>query len=68
VLYSGIPFITRTFSHAYLTRAPGDANPMHSVLNTFFQTPVIGEEKKRRLRERIDGLFLCAFFLLYLSN
>ena len=31
---------------------------MHSVLNTFFQTPVSGEEKKKRLRERVAGLFL----------
>ncbi|KAI0266318.1 hypothetical protein BGY98DRAFT_1191446 [Russula aff. rugulosa BPL654] len=52
-LYGGIPFITRTFSHACPTRAPGDANRMHSVLNTFFQTPVSGEEKKKRLRERV---------------
>jgi RNA exonuclease 1 len=28
---------------------------MHSVLNTFFQAPVSGEEKKRRLQERIAG-------------
>ena len=56
-LYGGIPFITRTFSHACPTRAPGDGNRMHSVLNTFFQTPVSGEEKKRRLQERVAGLF-----------
>ena len=31
---------------------------MHSVLNTFFQAPVSGEEKKRRLQERIAGLSL----------
>jgi RNA exonuclease 1 len=37
------------------TRAPGDANRMHSVLNTFFQAPVSGEEKKRRLIERVTG-------------
>jgi RNA exonuclease 1 len=54
-LYGGIPFIARTFSHACPTRAPGDANRMHSVLNTFFQAPVSGEEKKRRLQERIAG-------------
>ncbi|KAI9508061.1 hypothetical protein F5148DRAFT_1284472 [Russula earlei] len=52
-LYGGIPFIARTFSHACPTRAPGDAFRMHSVLNTFFQAPVSGEEKKRRLQERI---------------
>ncbi|KAF8259317.1 ribonuclease H-like domain-containing protein [Lactarius quietus] len=27
---------------------------MHSVLNTFFQAPVSGEEKKRRIQERIS--------------
>ncbi|KAF8496216.1 hypothetical protein F5888DRAFT_1706478 [Russula emetica] len=52
-LYGGIPFIARTFSHGCPTRAPGDANRMHSVLNTFFQAPVSGEEKKRRLLERV---------------
>ncbi|KAH9958157.1 hypothetical protein BC827DRAFT_1362457 [Russula dissimulans] len=52
-LYGGIPFIARTFSHACPTRAPGDSFRMHSVLNTFFQAPVTGEEKKRRLQERI---------------
>jgi len=31
---------------------------MHSVLNTFFQAPVSGEEKKRPLRERIADLYL----------
>jgi RNA exonuclease 1 len=54
-LYGGVPFITRTFSHACPTRAPGDATRMHSVLNTFFQTPVSGEEKKRRIQERVSG-------------
>ncbi|KAI0286382.1 hypothetical protein BC826DRAFT_1049111, partial [Russula brevipes] len=54
-LCGGIPFIARTFSHACPTRAPGDANRMHSVLNTFFQTPVSGEEKKRRLQGRIEA-------------
>ena len=66
-LYRGIPFITRTFSHACPTRAPGDANRMHSVLNTFFQDPFSGQEKKRRLRERITGLFLCIVFALSLE-
>jgi hypothetical protein len=38
---------------------------MHSVLNTFFQTPVSGEEKKRRLQGRIEGPFLlCILFLM----
>ncbi|KAN0141760.1 hypothetical protein V8E53_000222 [Lactarius tabidus] len=54
-LYGGVPFITRTFSHACPTRAPGDATHMHSVLNTFFQTPVSGEEKKRRIQERVSA-------------
>jgi RNA exonuclease 1 len=44
------------FSHAYPTRTLGDANRMYSILNTFFQAPVSGEEKKRRLQERIAGL------------
>ncbi|KAI0248416.1 hypothetical protein BJV78DRAFT_799137 [Lactifluus subvellereus] len=48
VLYGGVPFISRTISHACPIRAPGD-----SVLNTFFQAPGSGEEKKRRLQERI---------------
>lgn len=34
---------------------------MHSVLNTFFQTPVSGEEKKRRIQERISSSSLCIF-------
>jgi RNA exonuclease 1 len=63
-LYGGVPFITRTFSHACPTRAPGDANRMHSVLNTFFQAPVNGEEKKRRLQERIAGPHPLFNFLL----
>ncbi|KAI9434729.1 hypothetical protein H4582DRAFT_1881782 [Lactarius indigo] len=54
-LYGGVPFITSTFSHACPTRAPGDSTRMHSVLNTFFQTPVSGEEKKRRIQERISA-------------
>ncbi|KAN0141724.1 hypothetical protein V8E53_000186 [Lactarius tabidus] len=54
-LYGGVPFITRTFSHACPTRAPGDATRMHSVLNIFFQTPVSGEEKKRRIQERVSA-------------
>ncbi|KAN0141726.1 hypothetical protein V8E53_000188 [Lactarius tabidus] len=53
--YGGVPFITRTFSHAYPTRAPGDATRMHSVLNAFFQTSVSGEEKKRLIQERVSA-------------
>ena len=62
VLYGGIPFITRTFSHTCPTRALGDAIRMHSVLNTFFQTPVSGEEKKRRIQERISGSWFVTIF------
>lgn len=50
---SGLPFIRKTFSHACPTRAPGDQTRMHSVLNAFFQGPVSGEEKKKRLIERV---------------
>ncbi|KAI0697772.1 hypothetical protein BC835DRAFT_1269867 [Cytidiella melzeri] len=51
----GVPFISRTFSHACPTHAPGDQTRMHSVLGSFFQTPVSGEEKKRRLLERVTS-------------
>ena len=64
VLYGGVPFITRTFSHVCPTRAPGDAIRMHAVLNTFFQTPVSGEEKKRRIQERISGSCFVTVFPL----
>jgi RNA exonuclease 1 len=37
---------------------------MHSVLNAFFQAPVSGEEKKRRLQERIAGPYPLFNFLL----
>lgn len=50
---SQLPFMSKTFSHACPTRAPGDQNRMHSVLSTFFQAPVSGEEKKRRIMERV---------------
>ena len=49
----GVPFINSTFTYACPTRAPGDQTRMHSVLNAFFQGPVTGEEKKRRLTERL---------------
>ncbi|CCM00542.1 uncharacterized protein FIBRA_02576 [Fibroporia radiculosa] len=51
----GLSFIGRTFSHACPTRAPGDQTRMHSVLNSFFQGPITGEEKKRRLIERVTS-------------
>ncbi|TFK84802.1 ribonuclease H-like protein [Polyporus arcularius HHB13444] len=49
----GVPFIQSTFTYACPTRAPGDQFRMHSVLNAFFQGPVTGEEKKRRLTDRL---------------
>ncbi|KZV61427.1 hypothetical protein PENSPDRAFT_759442 [Peniophora sp. CONT] len=51
----GVPFISRTFSHALPTRAPGDSTRMHSVLAEFLSAPVTGEEKKRRTLARIQG-------------
>ncbi|KAI0365854.1 hypothetical protein BV20DRAFT_982324 [Pilatotrama ljubarskyi] len=51
----GAPFISSTFTYACPTRAPGDQTRMHSVLNAFFQGPVTGEEKKRRLTERLTS-------------
>ncbi|KAF8907850.1 hypothetical protein CPB84DRAFT_1767719 [Gymnopilus junonius] len=50
-----IPFIASTFSHACPTRAPGDQTRMHSVLSSFFNGPVSGEEKKRRLTQRVQS-------------
>ncbi|KZS92153.1 hypothetical protein SISNIDRAFT_467013 [Sistotremastrum niveocremeum HHB9708] len=47
------PFIS-TFMHALPTIAPGESTKMHSVMNTFFSGPVSGEEKKRRILERIS--------------
>lgn len=49
----GVPFICRTFSHALPTKAPGEATKMHSVLSSFFQGPVSGEEKRKRVIARI---------------
>ena len=51
---ASIPFIASTFSHACPTRAPGDQTRMHSVLSSFFSGPVSGEEKKRRLTQRVQ--------------
>lgn len=48
-----VPFINKTFSHACPTRAPGEQTRMHSTISEFFQLPVTGEEKKRRLEERL---------------
>jgi RNA exonuclease 1 len=47
-----LPFLSR-FMHACPTRAPGDRNRMHSVMSAFVSVPVSGEEKKRRMEERI---------------
>ncbi|KAF5381153.1 hypothetical protein D9757_009449 [Collybiopsis confluens] len=47
-----VPFISSTFSHACPTRAPGDQTKMHSVLSTFFNLPISGAEKKRRIEEK----------------
>ncbi|KAF8971279.1 hypothetical protein BDZ97DRAFT_1914265 [Flammula alnicola] len=52
---ANIPFIASTFSHACPTRAPGDQTRMHSVLSSFFTGPVSGEEKKRRLTQRVQS-------------
>ena len=62
---SCIPFIAKTFSHACPTRAPGDQTRMHSVLSTFFNGPVSGEEKKRRMKVRVQGVF--SFFTFFLN-
>jgi RNA exonuclease 1 len=51
---SKLPFLS-TFLHAVPTKAPGDAQRMHSVLHGFFMGPVTGEERKRRMAERIKG-------------
>lgn len=62
----GVPFISKTFSHACPTHAPGDQTRMHSVMGAFFQSPVSGEEKKRRILERVTCrcLHLCCVVLL----
>ncbi|TFK22234.1 ribonuclease H [Coprinopsis marcescibilis] len=52
---SAIPFIAKTFSHACPTRAPGDANRMHSVMSTFFSSTVTAEERKRRMNQKIKA-------------
>ncbi|KAF9483129.1 hypothetical protein BDN70DRAFT_929460 [Pholiota conissans] len=52
---ASIPFIASTFSHACPTRAPGDQTRMHSVLSSFFTGPVSGEEKKRRIVQRVQS-------------
>ena len=54
---SQLPFLS-TFLHAVPTKAPGDAQRMHSVLHGFFMGPVTGEERKRRMAERIKGVHI----------
>ena len=61
------PFLPPAFSHACPTRAPGDTNRMHSVLNTFFRR-ISSEEKKRSLQERVAGLFLSGQLACYISR
>ena len=51
---SKVPFVAETFMHACPTRAPGEASKMHSILSAFFMAPVTGEEKKKRILERIS--------------
>lgn len=48
-------FIASTFSHACPTRAPGDQTRMYSVLSSFFQGPVSGEEKRKRIEARLTS-------------
>src|ERR1700761_7162835 len=55
-----VPFVT----NLSLSR-PRNPIRMHSVLSTFFQTPVSGEEKKRRMQERISGSCVCLFFFSF---
>lgn len=52
---TSLPFLSRTFSHACPTRAPGDPIRMHSVLSAFFQGPVTADEKKRRGADAAKG-------------
>lgn len=47
-----LPFLQR-FMHACPTKAPGDKSRMFSVVSEFVSCEVTGEEKKRRMEERI---------------
>ena len=61
-----IPFIASTFSHACPTRAPGDQTRMHSVLSAFFQGPVSGEERRKRVVQRLTCMSVSfLFFFVY---
>ncbi|KAI9429690.1 hypothetical protein H4582DRAFT_1782251, partial [Lactarius indigo] len=44
--YGDVLFISRTFSQRSLTRAPGDATRMQSVLDTFSKASVSDEEQE----------------------
>jgi len=39
---------------------------MHSILDTFLHAPVSGEKKRKRLQERIAGLYPISLILLLL--
>jgi RNA exonuclease 1 len=63
-----IPFLS-TFLHAVPTRAPGDPHRMHSIVQGFFMGPITGEEKKRRITNRIKSPFSFRFpALLHLNS
>jgi hypothetical protein len=62
-LCGGIPFITHTRALSRACPTRGDANCMHSVLDTFLHSPVSGEKKKKRLQERIAGLYPISLIL-----
>ncbi|EJD49017.1 hypothetical protein AURDEDRAFT_112749 [Auricularia subglabra TFB-10046 SS5] len=50
-----VPFVHSTFMHACPTRAPGELTKMHSILSSFFMCTVSGEEKRKRILERITS-------------
>lgn len=54
---SKIPAINACYSHACPTRATGELTKMHSVLTTLLQSPVSGEQKRKRLLERQQQKF-----------
>lgn len=43
-----LPFVSKTFSHAVPTRAPGDSTRLFSVLGAYFDVPLSREERTRR--------------------
>ncbi len=67
-----LPFLSKTFSHAIPTRAPGDANRLFSVLGAYFDVPLSRDERTRRQKaaeesrkqkEDIKGTIAMFFFL-----